>query len=458
MSFVFISHASADKTRIRPIVDALLDARIKVWLDNPVKAGYSAAETEAKFLRLHADQPWEEEIREALKKSALVIGCFSRHFEKNTRHTLHDEIANAVYDGKLIACRIDDVTTDDLPASYRGNQAPKLDRAWDLSSAAADGSADEAQRMAGETLKLFINDVKDRLRSRLETEARDRAAVDDFLPYLIDRTSQEGDVCDALEDLSRARGGVRPMFLAAPSNECPDEFRDRLKRFTAPAILAGQPLDIIVVDWPAATELSGFQAEYRKRLSRAVKLPGTASPDELASELASRPRPPAVFSFLTCESFHHDSDKRIRNWLEFWQDVGWRAPGLKAMPILELLFPESPAGWSGCPSVNAPDAIYGNKKIWKIVKEAERRSRGGMARMGLFRCEPDPFPLSVTEILAPVTQNCFTGWLEEHSGHLNEHQRRALLTKRDAIFAKAKRGQVALRDFAREVAEEFGGA
>ena len=35
MSFVFISHASDNKDRVGPIVLALIDAGLKVWLDNP---------------------------------------------------------------------------------------------------------------------------------------------------------------------------------------------------------------------------------------------------------------------------------------------------------------------------------------------------------------------------------------------------------------------------------------
>ena len=52
--FVFVSHATKDKPLLRPMVQSLLDAGLKVWLDVPAKLGYGADEVERRFYRLRA--------------------------------------------------------------------------------------------------------------------------------------------------------------------------------------------------------------------------------------------------------------------------------------------------------------------------------------------------------------------------------------------------------------------
>jgi hypothetical protein len=53
--FVFVSHASRRKPLIKPIVDALLEAKIRVFVDNPQEMGYGGAELR-QFVRLQAGQ------------------------------------------------------------------------------------------------------------------------------------------------------------------------------------------------------------------------------------------------------------------------------------------------------------------------------------------------------------------------------------------------------------------
>ncbi len=73
-SFVFVSHANADKGAIRHIVDALITANRKVWLDNPAAMGYASDEIDAYFHRIHAGRPWREEINEALLQHKGLLG------------------------------------------------------------------------------------------------------------------------------------------------------------------------------------------------------------------------------------------------------------------------------------------------------------------------------------------------------------------------------------------------
>jgi tetratricopeptide (TPR) repeat protein len=129
MSFVFVSHASPDKRRVRPVVDALLEAGLKVWIDNPAAAGYSEEEIK-RFHRIRAGNRWEDEIDDAKKDASCILVCFSRHaisegvLGGTERHTWVEEIGYARTEKKLIACIVDNVSPGELPSTYAAQQIP----------------------------------------------------------------------------------------------------------------------------------------------------------------------------------------------------------------------------------------------------------------------------------------------------------------------------------------------
>jgi len=134
MSYVFISHASPDKLRIRPIVVALRNAGLQVWLDNPVAAGFSASEVES-FHRIRAGGRWEDEIDQAKKQAACILVCWSSHavtdgvINGKERITWLEEAGYARAEQKLLACTIDDVNPTALPGTHPAQQMPCLDPA-----------------------------------------------------------------------------------------------------------------------------------------------------------------------------------------------------------------------------------------------------------------------------------------------------------------------------------------
>jgi hypothetical protein len=79
-SFVFVSHARQDKPKIRHIVDALIAAGIKVWVDDAAAMGYDTADIKRHFVRLHANRRWLDEIDEAVRNAGAVLVCFSNRF------------------------------------------------------------------------------------------------------------------------------------------------------------------------------------------------------------------------------------------------------------------------------------------------------------------------------------------------------------------------------------------
>ena len=98
--FVFLSHASKDKPLLGELVEALIDAGIKIWIDVPTELGYSARDIEVHFYRLRAGGRWEDEIDDAKRKAACILVCWS-----GTRRDRKPHAAPGLVRGSLLRPR-----------------------------------------------------------------------------------------------------------------------------------------------------------------------------------------------------------------------------------------------------------------------------------------------------------------------------------------------------------------
>lgn len=113
MSFVFISHAQADKLRpdgrLRALVRFLADAGIPLWIDRPEELGIDARLLKDRCVSLNGS--WTSDIRTALTNCAGGIGIWSHH----AFHRLHDDPAGVLFQemnslsvrGRLFLLKID---------------------------------------------------------------------------------------------------------------------------------------------------------------------------------------------------------------------------------------------------------------------------------------------------------------------------------------------------------------
>lgn len=119
MSFLFISHASADKgERILPLVRVLLAEGEMLWVDGPGMGEDSLGLEQAlidqmRVAYLLSGRSWPDEIQRALRESGAVIGCLSRAALQN-RPVLEHELVIAHNHGKLVMCIVDDLRHEEL--------------------------------------------------------------------------------------------------------------------------------------------------------------------------------------------------------------------------------------------------------------------------------------------------------------------------------------------------------
>jgi hypothetical protein len=123
---VFISHATADKPRIRPLIIELLNSGFSVWIDNPqdleLPPDYYVR---VEKTRIEIGKDWQKEIKHAIDTCNWVLCVWSKDAMEGDRQVFHYEVFQALMQNKLHQCIIDPVTP---PWPYRFNHHADLRR------------------------------------------------------------------------------------------------------------------------------------------------------------------------------------------------------------------------------------------------------------------------------------------------------------------------------------------
>jgi len=116
---VFIAHASADKPRLRPVLQILIDRGFGLWVDKPQRIGLPLL-YESKILRdrIHYGEDWKEGIRIAIHKADAVLAFWSRDAVNGRREQFHYEVYQGMMGRKLSQCRIDSVEYAEIGMPY----------------------------------------------------------------------------------------------------------------------------------------------------------------------------------------------------------------------------------------------------------------------------------------------------------------------------------------------------
>ena len=448
MSFVFVSHASPDKMKIRHIVEALIEAGEKVWLDNPAAMGYGEVEINRYFYRIRAGGRWRDEIDEALRQAGAVLVCWSEH-SKEDRRVWHSEATYARVEKKLLSCRIDDVEVEELPDDFHEEQIIDL-----RLSLPREGQTSPSERWPrNETdlkahLRLFLLDVRATINKRAAKRLQSGSLRDPFLPYLIDRTDQETIIGRAIEEVA-ASGGTKPFIIMGPENECPDEFLERLRRYTSVQRI-GAAWHEIAVEWPQQSAHQEFALEFGQRLATSLRLRGNPSLSELAKAIGQLGRTTAVISLMRAEEWKRTEPTRIKAWLSFWYSLMDCSRSVSIVPILSITTERAEPGWRNYPPGFSLGASVSNRQIWRQVQLLQKPKSG----FTLFRRPPkqEGLPVDVPPVLNPVSKGDAQRWMNDHFKDTSL-ERVNVKNELQQIFIPKKTNKcgIALEDFVRAV-------
>lgn len=425
MSFVFISHAGDDKPRIRPIIDAVRAAGLRVFLDNPDRAGYSAEEiVSGDFVRLHYDRSWDQQLREAMRASHSMLVCWSQAARKEAvaaerRDTWRGEIDYALISGKAINVVVDNVRPEEL---YKGGgehqcfaDTDKIDDGWRAAIA------------------QLIQDIKRVMERVAYGDARTAKARrgDLALPIYANRHAQENAFNAALRAVED-QGGVHPIIVHGPENELPEDLVKRMSELSGELAAQGARWhEVRAPYWPQeARTPKAFQDAYRLELISRLKCRGGDHDQRIAEKLAGE-EVIAIIHRLKAKDWRRDEGVRVQAWIDYWNDLGRAHGKVRVLPILVAPLRKAKPGWhtqdgKRCHPPGTSGGPIDNARLSRILAETAKRSLETNA------------PLSDLPVLGPIRRRDAEEWLEDWRDRLAADSMAAARQMVDAIFGKRR--------------------
>ena len=141
---IFISHASEDKRRIRPILERLLEAGFTVWVDEP--RNFVPRFKHPRLQGIRSFEAWDKSIAGSLDSAGSILGIWSKSWLEGDRDELKAEVRRAKRDQKLVFVSIDRPGDDELSLGLDLRHAKPL-------------AEELADFLAGRTTALDIDDV-----------------------------------------------------------------------------------------------------------------------------------------------------------------------------------------------------------------------------------------------------------------------------------------------------------
>ena len=108
--FVFVSHVSEDKQRLRPYLERLMDGGIPLWIDRPEEIGFGARYPVKDRIGYGSD--WRQSIRHALEEARAILVFWSRHTFEVRRDEFWSEVRHGFDRGNLVQVQLDGQLND----------------------------------------------------------------------------------------------------------------------------------------------------------------------------------------------------------------------------------------------------------------------------------------------------------------------------------------------------------
>ncbi len=440
MSFVFISHANADKGRIRPIVDRIISQGHKVFLDRPAECEYSDEEIARNIGFINYGGPWKSQLKKALKDSFVVLVIWSNKatekslFQGDMLRVWFQEISYAVIQEKALHCKIDDLNLTKLPEDFREFQFCDLD------------TTKQGQAVWNTHLDMLVRDINEAKQHLSDPRTKSKAARAKLaLPLLADRDMQKSVFLDCLRRAAE-KGGACPFIVTSPANELPDQFMDRLQIECIPPSGEGNLFLLKKLNWAIlqkSLNSSKFESDYRTLLMGNFEIASrteastaqTTDDQRLAKELAVR----GLLTFvhrIHAQIWRRDEPERIRWLFDYWKRLATLEQKLQCVPVVLVSFKDSPPphGIGRFP----PGTSGGRVAHRDIVKALER----------LVNDYGDNF-IRVAEPLGPIDRIEADSWRDDNKDKLGAEGYGRAQSVIESLYrrGRAKKHGLAHRDF-----------
>lgn len=329
MSFIYVAHVKEDKPKLRTILDQLITAGHKIWLDNPrhEALGYSAEFIRDHIYQLEDGVSWRSDMKQALYDASCILVCFSEELtsEEVDHKVFRKELDFADTSKKLVTCRLDDVDPDKLKRRYGEHQMYNI----------LDKETGEKSR------ELLIRRIQKIMKDHQYNNSKRRNPSNIHHVYLIDRHEQQYTIDETLKEVDGNGGNVQPFILGAPINECLDEFIDRICWYND--VTPKRDSEIwkkIYIQWPDQSKPMQFEKSYRYQLVSKMEL-SDSNNDAICSSLRES-APLAIISRMDAQDWNKQT---LNDWIKFWSNISRIVNDFQIYPILGIDMPIPKRNW-----------------------------------------------------------------------------------------------------------------
>lgn len=357
--YIFVSHASADNARLRPVLIALLDAGLPLWFDKPDHhdVALPASQFAGSLQGAHAFK-WRPLVNKAIREAAGIL-----HFPSAAAAASREVTAEVIYAQALADSDDRFLIISALMGAEDGEFEEKLTRGLHCFSTSVSPAVEAGYKLNPES-RIQVENLIAVLTNHLRAPSRPRPSGDlklgDYhIPYLTDRRHQREHAIAAFTSLARP-----PVFvLHGPMDEAPPRFtsinlpRQVLSRHPF-FRLGGASASPMRLSWPASSssDRETFHLNLARKLFDACQgaepigsVDTWCSADLIAARAAEAIRKDAMTRIVVAEL---DAQKlsspqivdAIEAWIAFWDDFPFHGAQLNShfliVPVLEIIHPD----------------------------------------------------------------------------------------------------------------------
>jgi hypothetical protein len=398
VSYSFLIHAGQDKARLAPIVQHLIDAGIRLWIDDPYHEDLELRREQilrlAGYIVPGADWPRQRDL--ALQQAGSVLVAISEASVDQQSAEVHAELAIAEFREAHEGIPVFPLA---LSSAELGRSAALIGRRQSFKTFVETGvSAFELTDRGERAMEELIDALKNAASERPLARSLQAVSLEKASPYFADRTAQSQDLHAALRRCQEGAPRLVLPIITGSYEDRPDKFAlNQLPCRLLPRVLRTAGCEAITLAWP--------HCALHAR-SRAIEL--------LREELYDVDPAPACAVFYTQPPPEQLGSREalaacLSLWADFWAEPENLRRAGGSVPLIDLRIE----------AASAPQRLW---QMWKRNVAREPR-----LAVSAIAASLEPHHSCVRLVPLPpftsVTWHCVEDWLrEEVSPVLGEYR------------------------------------